>query len=121
MSCPSYAIHDALRSVDVPAVEVHISDISAREPWRHVSVTAPACVRTIAGLGFDGYLDIGLYDTMADLFVNFIGAVVFSTIGYFYIKHRGKGKLAAALIPVVLDPEKEKSKKDEQNREPNDE
>ena len=52
----SYAIHDALRSVDVPAVEVHISDISAREPWRHVSVTAPACVKTIAGLGFDGYL-----------------------------------------------------------------
>lgn len=52
----SYAIHDALRSVDVPAVEVHISDISAREPWRHVSVTAPACVKTIAGQGFDGYL-----------------------------------------------------------------
>ncbi len=52
----SYAIHDALRSVDVPAVEVHISDISAREPWRHVSVTAPACVKTIFGLGFDGYL-----------------------------------------------------------------
>ena len=52
----SYAIHDALRSVDVPAVEVHISDISAREPWRHVSVTALACVKTIAGLGFDGYL-----------------------------------------------------------------
>ena len=72
-------------------------------------------------LGFGGYLDIGLYDTMKDLFVNFIGAVVFSTIGYFYIKQRGKGKLAAALIPVVLDPEKEKSKKDEQNREPNDE
>ena len=53
--------------------------------------------------------------------VGAIGAVVFSTIGYFYIKQRGKGKLAAALIPVVLDPEKEKSKKDEQNREPNDE
>ena len=41
-------------------------------------------------LGFDGYLDIGLYDTMEDLFVNFIGAVTFSVIGYFYIKHRGK-------------------------------
>ena len=52
----SYAIHDALRSVDVPAVEVHISDINTREPWRHVSVTAPACVKIIAGLGFDGYL-----------------------------------------------------------------
>ena len=54
-------------------------------------------------LGFGGYLDIGLYDTMADLFVNFIGAVVFSTIGYFYIKHRGKGKLAKAFIPTITE------------------
>ena len=52
-------------------------------------------------MGFDGYLDIGLYDTMADLFVNFIGAVVFSTIGYFYIKRRGKGRLARAFIPTL--------------------
>lgn len=56
-------------------------------------------------LGFGGYLDIGLYDTMADLFVNFIGAVVFSTIGYFYIKHRGKGKLARAFIPTITESE----------------
>ena len=54
-------------------------------------------------LGFGGYLDIGLYDTMADLFVNFIGAVVFSTIGYFYIKQRGKGKLAKAFIPTITE------------------
>ena len=54
-------------------------------------------------LGFGGYLDIGLYDTMKDLFVNFIGAVVFSTIGYFYIKHRGQGKLAKAFIPTITD------------------
>ena len=54
-------------------------------------------------LGFGGYLDIGLYDTMADLFVNFIGAVVFSTIGYFYIKYRGKGKLAKAFIPTITE------------------
>ena len=52
-------------------------------------------------LGLGGYLDIGLYDTMADLFVNFIGAVVFSTIGYFYIKRRGKGRLARAFIPTL--------------------
>ena len=52
----SYAIHDALRSVDVPAVEVHITDIASREPWRRVSVTAPACVGMISGQGFDGYL-----------------------------------------------------------------
>ena len=51
----SYAIHDALRSVDVPAVEVHITNIASREPWRRVSVTAPACVGMISGQGFDGY------------------------------------------------------------------
>ena len=56
-------------------------------------------------LGFDGYLDIGLYDTMKDLFVNFVGAVVFSTIGYFYIKHRGKGRLARAFIPTITESE----------------
>lgn len=48
-----------------------------------------------------GYLDIGLLDTMADLLVNFIGALVFSIIGYFYIKNRGKGVIANALIPVM--------------------
>ncbi len=52
-------------------------------------------------LGLGGYLDIGLYDTMKDLFVNFIGAVVFSFIGYFYVKQQGKGKLASSFIPKV--------------------
>ena len=56
-----------------------------------------------------GYLDIGLIDTMKDLQVNCIGAIAFSVIGFFYVKHRGKGKVAAAFIPVVLDdPEAEK-------------
>lgn len=58
-------------------------------------------------LGFDGYLDIGLYDTMEDLFVNFIGAVAFSVIGYFYIKHRGKGKLARAFILTLSEQEEQ--------------
>ena len=58
-------------------------------------------------LGFDGYLDIGLYDTMKDLFVNFVGAVVFSTIGYFYIKRRGQGKLAKAFIPTITEKDSE--------------
>ena len=57
-------------------------------------------------LGLGGYLDIGLYDTMGDLFVNFIGAAVFSTIGYFYIKQRGKGKLAKAFIPTITEEER---------------
>lgn len=54
-------------------------------------------------LNLGGYLDIGLVDTMKDLIVNFIGAVVFSAIGIVYLKHQGKGQLAAALIPVVRD------------------
>lgn len=53
----SYAIYDALRAVDVPAVEVHISDITVREPFRAVSVTAPACAKTICGHGLRGYLE----------------------------------------------------------------
>ena len=52
-------------------------------------------------LGINGYLDIGLLDTMKDLFVNFIGAVVFSFIGFFYVKKRGQGKFARRFIPVV--------------------
>ena len=50
-------------------------------------------------LGLGGYLDIGILDTMKDLFVNFIGAVVFSIIGYFYVKSRGKAGLPGALSP----------------------
>jgi len=52
-------------------------------------------------LGLGGYLDIGLMDTMKDLFVNFIGALIFSAIGYFYEKKRGKGTLAKRFIPRV--------------------
>ncbi len=52
-------------------------------------------------LGIDGYLDIGLFDTMKDLFVNFIGAVVFSIIGFFYVKTRGKGRFAKMFIPKL--------------------
>ena len=58
-------------------------------------------------LGFGGYLDIGLYDTMEDLFVNFIGALTFSVFGYFYIKHRGKGRIAKAFIPTITENKKE--------------
>ena len=55
-----------------------------------------------------GYLDIRIVDTMKDLMVNFIGAVVFSIIGILYLKHRGKGKLAASLIPQVRDEKEQK-------------
>ena len=52
-------------------------------------------------LGIGGYVDIGLYDTMMDLFVNFIGASVFSVIGYFYVKNRGEGRFLKGFIPRI--------------------
>ncbi len=55
-----------------------------------------------------GYLDIGLFDTMKDLFVNFIGAVVFSVFGFFYAKHRGKKTtFVENIIPQPEEPEEE--------------
>ena len=56
-------------------------------------------------LGLGGYLDIGIIDTMKDLAVNFIGAVVFSVIGFFYVKSRGKGRFAKRFIPTVQEKE----------------
>ena len=52
----SYAIRDALASITVPKVEIHISDITKREEFRKVSVTAPVCDKQIYGQGLDGYL-----------------------------------------------------------------
>ena len=52
----SYAIRDALASITVPKVEIHISDITQREEFRKISVTAPVCDKQIYGQGLDGYL-----------------------------------------------------------------
>ncbi len=51
----SVAILDALKAVSIPAVEVHLSDVSAREEFRHISYAGLACEKTYAGFGFDGY------------------------------------------------------------------
>ena len=53
----SIAILDALKSVGIPAVEVHISDVSKREDFRQISFVRPACKKTIMGKGTDGYLE----------------------------------------------------------------
>lgn len=62
---------------------------------------------------FNGYLDIGIIDTMKDLLVNFVGAVVFSTIGYFYILGRNKGVFASKFIPQYHTDEPSDDKKEE--------
>lgn len=51
----SVAILDALKAVALPAVEVHLSDVSAREEFRHISYAGMACRKTFMGLGFEGY------------------------------------------------------------------
>lgn len=57
----SIAILDALKSVSIPAVEVHISDVDAREPFRQISYAGMACCHTIKGHGLEGYREAVLY------------------------------------------------------------
>ena len=67
-------------------------------PYVIGGITETAVNGTELGLG--GYLDIGLIDTMQDLIVNFIGAFIFSIIGFFYVKNRGKGIIVRRLVPT---------------------
>ena len=64
---------------------------------------------TVSGqdLGLGGYLDIGLIDTMQDLFVNFIGALVFSVLGYFFVKNKNDDSVVVKLIPRRKDKDKD--------------
>ncbi|MBE6603567.1 MAG: hypothetical protein E7636_04450 [Ruminococcaceae bacterium] len=72
------------------------------EKVTHIKDIATTTIVTQGGemITVQGYLDIGLADTVKDLFVNLIGAIVFSVIGFFYVKHRGKGHIANQFIPV---------------------
>ena len=82
---------------------ITLSDIAATE-----LVTKSGEVIRLSDYGIHGYLDIGIIDTMKDLFVNLIGALVFSVIGYFYIKTRGKGKLVRKFIPTIKEAKEDR-------------
>lgn len=89
----------------LPAISsVKLDPAGANNPVR---VTIESVVINGKTWNLGGYLDIGIVDTMKDLIVNFIGAVVFSVIGIIYLKQRGKGKLASALIPKIKDRQNE--------------
>ena len=92
-----HAIHSVNFDPTMTNTVVHVRDIAET-----IVVHSDG---TQESLGLGGYLDIGLYDTMKDLFVNLIGAVVFSVIGFFYVKQKGKGKVAPRFIPQVVTPE----------------
>lgn len=93
----------------LPAISsVKLNPDGANEPIR---VAVESVIINGQEWNLGGYLDVGIVDTMKDLIVNFIGAVVFSSIGIVYLKQRGKGKLAASLIPEVITEEKAEIKK----------
>ena len=93
----------------VPAINsVKLNPTGANIPI-HVDVQSVVINGETWNLG--GYLDIGIVDTMKDLMVNFVGAVVFSVIGILYLKQSWKRKLAASLIPQVRDTDAETSEK----------
>ena len=95
-----HAIHSVNMDPTLTNTVVHVRDIA--------DVILVHSDGSQQALGLGGYLDIGIIDTMKDLFVNFIGAVVFSFIGYFYVKKKGQGKVAHRFIPKVEFPEERK-------------
>ena len=76
-----------------------IYSVSLNPEGRNVAQQVIVDSVVVNGEAWPGYLDIGLHDTMKDLFVNFVGAVIFSVIGALYIMGRGKGWFAKKFIP----------------------
>lgn len=103
---------DMQKDTVVNAIGTVMLDPTGSNVPQHIKGITDVIVVTADGtqrsLGLGGYLDIGLNDTMKDLFVNFIGAVVFSVIGFFYVKSRGKGRFARRFIPRLVKESGEK-------------
>lgn len=93
---------DMQKDTIVHAINTVMLDPTASNKVIHINNITSVIVNG-QDLGLGGYLDIGLIDTMKDLFVNFIGALVFSAIGYFYVKKRGQGRFAKQFIPQVME------------------
>jgi hypothetical protein len=90
---------------------LHVIRSVALDPdnTQKVIVLGPVASVLVNGkdLGLGGYLDIGLYDTMKDLFVNFIGATVFSVAGYFFAKKRNPHAFVTRFIPTLMEEKAE--------------
>ena len=86
---------DMQKDTVIPAV----SSVLLNPEGHNVVVTVPVEELTLGDVTFEGYLDVGLRDTMKDLFVNFLGALVFSVIGFFYVKKRGKSRFLRQIMP----------------------
>lgn len=96
-SISSVTLHPDGKNIAVPINDIQSTDIKSVQNGQEVHTVIDG-----------GYLDIGLHDTMKDMLVNFIGAVVFSVIGYFYIDSRGKGTFAVSFIPQLRDSKDKK-------------
>ncbi len=82
-----------------------VTSVMLNPEGHNAAVTVPIESVVINGEAWPGYIDVGLHDTMKDLLVNFIGAVIFSIIGMLYIMGRGKGKFAPKFIPRLKENE----------------
>lgn len=79
-----------------------ISSVALNPTGHNIPVLVEIESVVVNGEAWPAYLDIGLIDTMTDLLVNFVGALSFSIIGYFYVKQRGKGNLIRRLVPTRI-------------------
>ncbi len=95
-----YSIHSTLLDTEKTNTPVRIEGITET-----VVITEDGKEYRLSDYGVEGYLDVGLHDTIKDMFVNFIGATVFSIIGFIYVKQRGKGRVAGSFIPVLRENE----------------
>ena len=92
---------DMQKDTVINAIHTTMLDPTKSNRVVHITGITDVILSDGTSLGLGGYLDIGIIDTMKDLFVNFIGAVVFSFIGYFYVKSRGQGRFARRFIPTM--------------------